>query len=199
LVRRACYAAPFRRPFIESYRWLPARGVRFTVIDKETGAIVRRAEAAFDEDGAVVLDLLAYPDARVIDAFYLAELRAGKAIPQSLLTRFVITLGEGPVTQPVLSAAPLELPRIAYHRLAGRRHRYVWGVSPTGSGFFDSLVKQDLETRNSQAGPRKTHFPASPYSWQRQTHRPRMRVSCCQWCSTAIKNARSCLCSTRRP
>lgn len=69
------------RPFIESYRWLPSRGVRFTVIDKETGAIV--------------LDLLAYPDARVIDAFYLAELRAGKAIPQSLLTRFTIPLGEG--------------------------------------------------------------------------------------------------------
>jgi beta,beta-carotene 9',10'-dioxygenase len=160
------------RPFIESYRWSPARGVRFTVIDKETGAIVRRAEAgacfsfhhvnAFDEDGAVVLDLLAYPDARIIDALYLAELRSGKAIPQSLLTRFVIPLGEGPVTETVLSAAPLELPRIAYRRLAGRRHRYVWGASPTGSGFFDSLVKQDLETRMLASWTEKDTFPGEP-------------------------------------
>ena len=160
------------RPFIESYRWLPSRGVRFTVIDKETGAIVRRAEAeacfcfhhvnAFDEDGAVVLDLLAYPDARVIDAFYLAELRAGKAIPQSLLTRFTIPLGEGPVTQTVLSDAPLEFPRIAYSRLAGRRHRYVWGASPTGNGFFGSLVKQDLETRKLANWTEKDTFPGEP-------------------------------------
>jgi beta,beta-carotene 9',10'-dioxygenase len=66
------------RPFIETYRWSPARGLRFTVIDKETGAIVRRSETeacfsfhhvnALKEDGAVVLDLVAYPDARIIDA-----------------------------------------------------------------------------------------------------------------------------------
>lgn len=160
------------RPFIESYRWAPSRGVRFTVIDKETGAVLRRAEAeacfcfhhvnAFEEDGAIVLDLLAYPDARVIDAFYLSELRAGKAIPQSLLTRFTIPLGEGAVTQTVLSGAPLELPRIAYSRLAGRRHRYVWGASPTGSGFFGSLVKQDLETRKLANWTEKDTFPGEP-------------------------------------
>jgi beta,beta-carotene 9',10'-dioxygenase len=160
------------RPFIETYRWSPARGLRFTVIDKETGAIVRRAEAeacfsfhhvnAFEEDGAVVLDLLAYPDAKIVDALYLAELRAGKAIPQSLLTRFVIPLGEGPVTQTVLSAAPLELPRIAYRRLAGRRHRYVWGASPMGNGFFNSLVKQDLESHELASWTGKDSFPGEP-------------------------------------
>ena len=160
------------RPFIETYRWSPARGLRFTVIDKETGAIVRRAEAdacfsfhhvnAYEEDGAVVLDLLAYPDAKIVDALYLAELRAGKAIPQSLLTRFVLPLGEGPVTQTVLSAAPLELPRIAYRQLAGRRHRYVWGASPMRNGFFNSLVKQDLETHELASWMEKDSFPGEP-------------------------------------
>ena len=115
------------RPFIETYRWSPERGVRFTVIDKETGAIVRRAEAgpcfsfhhinAYEEDGAVVLDLVAFKDARIIDALYLASLRAGNALPEGLLTRIAIPLGEGPVTQNILSPLTTELPRINYRRL----------------------------------------------------------------------------------
>ncbi|HUZ91835.1 MAG TPA: carotenoid oxygenase family protein [Methylocella sp.] len=160
------------RPFIETYRWSPARGVRFTVIDKETGAIVRRAEAgpcfafhhvnAYEEDGAIMLDLVAFKDARIIDALYLDELRAGKALPQGLLTRFVIPLGEDPVTQQILSSFALELPRIAYHRVAGRRHHYVWSAGAAGGGFLDSLVKQDLETAKAAAWSEKDCFPGEP-------------------------------------
>jgi beta,beta-carotene 9',10'-dioxygenase len=130
------------RPFIKTYRWSPARGLRFTVIDKETGVTVKRSEAepcfafhhvnAFEQDGAIMLDLVAFKDARIIDALYLAELRAGKAVPQGVLTRYTIPLGEGPVSQQMLSAVALEFPRIAYRRLAGRRHSYVWGAGTIG-------------------------------------------------------------------
>jgi beta,beta-carotene 9',10'-dioxygenase len=166
------------RPFIETYRWSPTRGLRFTVIEKDTGAIVRRAEAeprfafhhvnAFQEDDALVLDLVAFEDARIIDALYLDELRAGKEVPRGVLTRYWIPLGEGPVTQQTLSAVTLELPRIAYRRFAGRRHRYVWGASQSSAQFFDCLVKQDLEvskvTTWSENGacPGEPVFAASP-------------------------------------
>lgn len=162
------------RPFIETYRWSPARGVRFAVIDKESGAIVRRAEAgacfsfhhvnAYEEDGAVVLDLVAFEDARIVDAFYLDELRAGKVPPQGLPTRFVIPLGAGPVAQQTLSAVSLELPRIAYRRFAGHRHRYVWGAGAgqAGGGFLDSLVKLDLDAAKAKTWSGKDCFPGEP-------------------------------------
>ncbi len=161
------------RAYIETYRWSSARGVRFTVIDKETGAIVRRAEAepcfsfhhinAFEDGGAVVLDLIAYPDARVVDALYLDQLRAGKAVPSSLLNRYIIPLGDGAVACNVLSPISFEFPRIAYRRLAGRRHRYVWGAaSGDGLSFLDSLVKQDLDASKTVSWTEKDAFPGEP-------------------------------------
>lgn len=166
------------RPFIETYRWTPGRGLRFTVIEKDTGAIVRRAETdacfafhhvnAFEQDGAILLDLAAFPDARIIDALYLDALRAGKAVPRSALTRYTIPLGEGPVTRQTLSDVALELPRIAYRRLAGRPYRYVWGTGQMGGGFLDSLVKQDLNAAattiwsEDESSPGEPVFVATP-------------------------------------
>jgi carotenoid cleavage dioxygenase-like enzyme len=160
------------RPFIETYRWVPERGVRFTIIDKETGAMIRRAETdpcfsfhhinAFEEDGAIVLDLVAFKDARIIDALYLASLRAGNALPEGLLTRFTIPLGEGPVTQKDLCSLTTELPRINYRSYAGRRHRYVWSTCAANGGFLDSLVKQDIETAKPAIWSEKDSFPGEP-------------------------------------
>ncbi|HUB63847.1 MAG TPA: carotenoid oxygenase family protein [Methylocella sp.] len=160
------------RPYIETYHWSPDRGVHFTVIDKDTGAIVRRAEAdpcfsfhhvnAYEEDGAIVLDLVAFKDARIIDALYFASLRAGNALPEGLLTRLTIPLGEGYVTQKVLSSLTTELPRINYRSHAGRRHRYVWSAGAAGSGFLDSLVKQDLDTAKTLTWSEADSFPGEP-------------------------------------
>jgi beta,beta-carotene 9',10'-dioxygenase len=142
------------------------------VIDKETGAIVKRAEAepcfrfhhvnAFEQDGAIALDLVTYKDAGIIDALYLDKLRAGKAVPGGLLTRYTIPLGEGLTSQTVLSPATMELARIAYHRLAGRRHRYVWSAGQLGCGFLDSLVKLDLDASKVAAWSEKDTFPGEP-------------------------------------
>jgi beta,beta-carotene 9',10'-dioxygenase len=65
------------KPFIQNYRWQPERGLRFHVVDKDSGEIVAtaRGEAAFafhhvnafeDADG-LVIDMIAYPDAKIIE------------------------------------------------------------------------------------------------------------------------------------
>jgi carotenoid cleavage dioxygenase-like enzyme len=63
------------KPFIMNYHWQPEDGTQFTVIDKAGGTVVARARAApcfgfhhvnaHEADGALLVDLLAYPDATI--------------------------------------------------------------------------------------------------------------------------------------
>ena len=73
------------RPYIENFRWKPGRGTRIHVFDRASGKHVRSVTAdpffafhhvnAYDDaDGSVVVDLVAYDDASVIESFYLHRL-----------------------------------------------------------------------------------------------------------------------------
>ena len=71
------------KPFIENYAWRPQEGTKFQVIDRETGALRGTYETeaffcfhhvnAFERAGGseLVVDLIAYDDASIIDALYL--------------------------------------------------------------------------------------------------------------------------------
>jgi len=151
------------RPFITNYRWQPELRTRFTVIDKSTGAVMARASAppcfafhhvnAYESDGAVLVDLLAYPDAEIIENLRLERLRAGLSVAlASTLTRFRISVaGHGApsrvqeIDPQQLCATPFELPRIDYQRRAGKPYRFVWGVAQSvPESFLDTIVKVDL-------------------------------------------------------
>ena len=90
-------------PFIRNYRWTPDRGLRFHVFEKDGGRLVTSAVAdpafafhhvnAYEEGDTVVLDMIAYPDAGIIDQLYLARLRAGDPVDATgTLTRYIIPL-----------------------------------------------------------------------------------------------------------
>ncbi len=71
--------------FAENLRWKPEQPTTFIVIDKGDGAVVGRYPCepffsfhhvnAFERDGEIVLDLLAYQDASVVQKLYLDVLR----------------------------------------------------------------------------------------------------------------------------
>ena len=149
------------KPFIANYRWKPELGTRFTVVEKETGAVVARARApacfsfhhvnAFEADGRVHVDLLAYPDPGVIDRLRLAPLRAGEpADATALLTRFAVSLGDDgdeptDIAGRVLCDEPVELPRFDYARRAGRAYSVLWAVGQgDAASFWDTIVRIDL-------------------------------------------------------
>ncbi len=94
------------KSFIESYRWRPERGTRVTVVDKRTGESRDAGTCApmfsfhhvnaFERDGEIVLDLVAYDDASIIDRLFLSELRDGaKGANVGTLHRLRVPLAGG--------------------------------------------------------------------------------------------------------
>jgi len=147
------------KPFIQNYRWEPKRGLVFHVVEKNTGTLVRTATAdatfafhhvnAFADGDRLAVDVIAYPDATIIDQLYLARLRSSAPLTATgTLTRFHIPLAsDAPVTRRILADVPLELPRINYEAHAGKPYRYVWGTGiQTKGDFLDSIVKIDTQT-----------------------------------------------------
>jgi beta,beta-carotene 9',10'-dioxygenase len=163
------------RPFIENYRWEPDRGARFHVIDKESGRLVRTATAdpcfafhhvnAFEEDDRLVIDIVTFPDARIIQELYLDRLRAGEAPDTSgRLMRFELSSrGDGPPTVRPLAECPIELPRINHSNVVGRSYRFVWGTSDKGGTDFSSrLAKVDVATGQTRVWEEAGCHPGEP-------------------------------------
>jgi beta,beta-carotene 9',10'-dioxygenase len=156
------------RPFIENYRWRPELGTRIVVMSLEDGSIRGEYSTpaffafhhinAYDDGDEIVMDVCAYPDARVVDALYLDRLRRNDGVPMAVPTRYRIDLDGGGVQVLPLTDEPLELPRISYREHNGRPYRYAYGVGATdrnGHNFLDQLCKVDVtsgEVRTWSAG-----------------------------------------------
>ena len=149
------------RPYIENYRWKPELGTRFTLLDRATGKATAGFQTdacfafhhvnAYDIDGEVVVDVCIYPDASVIEDFYLDRLRAGKPVSPATLTRFRLSLADRSVRSERLTDEDLELPRINYGRCNERPYRYVWGNGNGPGGWIERILKVDTlsgETRS---------------------------------------------------
>jgi beta,beta-carotene 9',10'-dioxygenase len=161
------------KPFICNYRWEADRGLRFHVVDKTSGRVVRTASCeaafafhhvnAFEVGGDVLVDLVTHPDASIIDRLYLDTLRSNEPGPLSgSLTRFRVG-GSQRATRETLCDTGVELPRFDYRRRAGRGYRYAYGVGQGGSrDFIDSLVKLDLERGTALRWQEEGCYPGEP-------------------------------------
>lgn len=167
------------KPFIRNYYWEPELGTQFTVIDKSDGKIVARARArpcfafhhvnAFESGRDLLLDILTYSDAAIIDALRLSRLRFGPPVDSfATLTRFRIPLGRenagggNEAGMDILSPARVELPRMDYARRGGRAYGCLWGTGQTQRGrFLDSITK--LELSDGAAHPSATWYEEGRY------------------------------------
>lgn len=163
-----------RRPYIENYRWKPERGTRVTLIERATGDPIgpfitdpffsfHHVNAFEDADrGEVVIDMAVYPDASLIERLYLDRLRGGEGVPGGELRRVRIRPAEQLIEWETMLDQDIELARINYGRCNERPYRYVWGVGTGESGWFERIVRGDLERRSSSSWAESGCFPGEP-------------------------------------
>jgi carotenoid cleavage dioxygenase-like enzyme len=163
-----------KQSFIESYRWRPERGTRFLVIDRHNGGVKMTATAepffcfhhvnAWEEGDDVVVDLVAFDDASVIDDLFIDRLRAGTAAAPSQLRRYRITPASDRAEGEVLLDRTIELPRIDYGRVNTRPYRvmYAAGMRPEEPDWLNELVKFDVEKRELRTWHEPGCYPGEP-------------------------------------
>ena len=159
------------KPFIQNYRWDAAEGTRFKVVDRETGKLRGTYETdaffcfhhvnAFERGDELVVDLVAYDDAQVIDSLYLDERGPRGAVPPARLRRYTIDLEGGGVRSEQLADGSLELPRIDYGRRNTREYRYAYFAGVSGE-WLDELVKVDVADGSRSVWSAPGCYPGEP-------------------------------------
>lgn len=165
------------RPYIENFRWEPERGTPFWVINRHTGELVGRYDSdpffafhhvnAFQKGNEIILDIVAYPDADIINAFYLKRLQdQALEIPFGNLRRYRIPLNGQRATYEVISDVCMELPRFDYENFVMRadyRFVYASSINPQHrQGFYNQIVKVDNQSGQAWSWFEEDCYPGEP-------------------------------------
>lgn len=165
------------KPYIQNYRWRPELGSRAIALGRD-GAVsyhelpprfVFHLVQSFSSAGETVLDMLAYPNAEVIDQLYLQPLLCGGAVAMPVLTRVRGTSLE------VLSDTPLELPRVI--EPPGQPYAAVFGISREQGPFYDALARIEPESGRTRKWYEAGCYPGEPVPVASPCGRERLLLS----------------------
>jgi beta,beta-carotene 9',10'-dioxygenase len=173
-----------KKSFIDAYEWHPERGTRFVVLDRLTGEVITtpRVPAFFtfhhanaferettgddsDDGGEIVIDLVAYENAAVLDGLYLDDLGSSRSDASTgELRRYCVPLDGGQVTRRTLADIGIEFPRVSPAvATAMEPHRYVYGQGDADDDRnANELVKVDTETGTVQTWTERGIYAGEP-------------------------------------
>ena len=118
---------------------------------------------AFEANGEVIVDLLAYSDAQIVDSTYLVNLRDKNGqVPVSKLRRLRISLSTKLVVCEHLSDVGLELPRIYYERFNGKEYNYLYAPGQTDGDFLNQLAKLNVKNGMTSFWREDGCYPGEP-------------------------------------
>ncbi|XP_060950099.1 beta,beta-carotene 15,15'-dioxygenase isoform X2 [Limanda limanda] len=183
-------------------KFCPEENTLIHLIDRKTGKVVETKYStgamvvyhhvnAFEEDGHVVFDVIAYDDTSLYEMFYLSKLKENAGHDESYskpsYRRFVlpihsnkaIAVGENLVRlknttatavkekegklicQPEVFCEGLELPRINYD-INGQKQRFVYGNCVEVSALAKEISKFDTETKKMVYWSEDNCWPSEP-------------------------------------
>ncbi|QBD76960.1 carotenoid oxygenase family protein [Ktedonosporobacter rubrisoli] len=168
------------KPFIENYEWRPQEGAYFVVMNRQDGSVLGRFKTeafftfhhinAFEQDGALFVDLSAYPSPAVVNDIYLEQLRGNPqqvdSASRSMLRRYRIPLdASAPVTYEVLSEYGIELPTINYKRCNTHEYGVAYGVGSSKEhpeAVSNLLLRVDVRRRLTKIWSQEDCYPGEP-------------------------------------
>ena len=167
---------PFSDGAIDLLKWNPDRPTRVLVVDRDSGDLLAdpTVEAAFTFhhvnaylDDGIVLELVEFPDADIVDSLSLAALDGVgfPDVPDGRLVRYRIDPVTNAVDRTRLYDGGIELPRSVRSRV-GRRHRYAYGQATDREGA-NGLVKVDCASGTAREWWERSVYVEEPIPIQR--------------------------------
>lgn len=147
-----------KKPFIQNYVWTN-EPVNFIILDKNGRIVAQIAHEqffcfhvvnAFEHEGKIYLDLIVYPNADIINAFYLEpkiSLESKSIVPS--LCRYVLDLETASCTSHKPDIPGIEFPGInsAY---AEKPYNFIYAAASKNNSFvLDTLIKVDLSNMSA--------------------------------------------------
>ncbi len=161
------------QPFIENFVWKPKQGTQFYVFNRHNGKLEATITTkaffalhqinAFETNGQIVIDVVAYKNPDIIKTFYLEPIRSHKhsIAPKSKIKRFFLDPVKKSVTTKTMHKVSLEMPRIN-NTMQQSSHRYVYAMSSNKPSSPNKLVKIDLQTGAKKSWSMPNCYPSEP-------------------------------------
>jgi carotenoid cleavage dioxygenase-like enzyme len=171
----------FLRPgidsFVDAFAWHPERPTRFHLVDRDDGSVSSvdaspffffHTVNAFDDGESVVLDLVSFPDASVVEGLSFDRVERGVREATGVLRRVRIPVDGGRVSDRTL-ASDVALPRTS-PTVRRRPYRYAY-AQRTGEGEFTGLARVDVERAAERVWSERGCFAGEPVFVPRETAR----------------------------
>ena len=175
--------------YFDVLKWKPELQSRMHLVDRKSGVVAKTYLVenffafhhvnAYEEAGNVIVDVCGYPDASVIKAFYLHNLRKGlKDVTYSnpSIRRYSLPIPNAdscsgdPAPLPMnsynleyeLIYEGFELPRINY-AYNGQKYKYTYGMAFRDANFFlEEIAKINVETKTAIRWGEEHCYPSEP-------------------------------------
>ncbi len=158
--------------FIECFKWRPKDKTNFIIVDRNTHKVTTlntkpffffHQVNAFEQNGAIVLDLVTYDDPSIITSYTLEKIFDPEhPFDDSRVTRFTLDLETKAISSSILQKTTTKVPTINKN-CCMQPHRYIWASGTDDLyNYTNQLKKIDLLNKKEKIWQEKDCYTRDP-------------------------------------